>query len=374
MRIGYLGFTEDADVLIPPPSEVTYAPATQARQELVTSGLLELRGYATLASYTLQLRWKDIPERDLSLLAFIPPQETVTLIDQAGKERLVVFDEPTRAMLTGVSTRDGSPLYSASLNAHPVQFSPLGASRLLQADVRVRTGKVTVPDAITPRDPPAPPAPTPTVSPIKARAVRGLPPTVEYGEGLRFTFDTFSDEVERGRYYSDDTDGYLELSYLAPQAYTGWYSHVRAGRNVEALLKRFPWQLDAAWTIGALLFIDAGLSAGTLLQGWGPEGVLSVSWEAGNLNLTLSQGGVLYFHTLPLPAGTYAYLGLQYAYGNFRAGLGGAMNPVPPASTPPLSTARTGLVLGGGPAYYDDLLIANSDNVDLAQVYAWLVG
>lgn len=374
MRIGYLGFTEDADVLIPPPSEVTYAPVTQARQELVTSGLLELRGYTTLASYTLQLRWKDIPERDLSLLAFIPPQETVTLIDQAGKEWLVVFDEPTRAMLSGVSTRDGSPLYSASLNAYPVQVSPLGATPPLQADLRVRTGKVTVPDTLIPRDPPAPPAPTPQASPIKARAVRGLPPTVEYGEGLRFTFDTFSDEVERGRYYSDDTDGYLELSYLAAQTYAGWYSHVHAGRSVEALLKRFPWKLDAAWTIGALLFIDADLAAGTLLQGWGPEGMLSVSWAAGTLSLTLTQGGVLYLHTLPLPAGTYAYLGLQYAYGNFRAGLNGVVSPVPSASTPPVTTARTGLVLGGGPAYYDDLLIANSDNVDLAQVYAWLVG
>lgn len=374
MRIGYIGFTEEADVLIPPPTEVTYVPSTQARREVVTSGLMELRGYTSLSAYAIQLRWKDIPERDLSLLAFIPSKEAVTLIDQARKEWLVVLEEPARSMLSGVSDRDGRPLYSASLTAYPVVFSPLGPSRPMESAVQVRTGKVTVPDSLIPRDPPAPPSPTPAASPIKARAVRGLPPTVAYGEGIRFTFDTYSDEVERGRYYSEDTDGYLELDYLANQSYAGWYSHVRLGVTVQARLKRFPWKVDSAWTIGVLLFVDPALSGGALLQGYGPSAVLYAGWDAGKLAVRLTKGSTFYSATFDLPPGQYAYLGLQYAYGNFKAGLNGSLQSLVPVVVPPISTDREGLFIGGGPAYFDDLLVVNSDNVDLAQVYAWLTG
>lgn len=373
MRIGYLGFAEEADLLLPAPSEVTYLPASQVRQEVTTSGLRELRGYTSLAAYTLQLRWRDLPEEYVSLVASIPPNEVVSLIDEAGREWQVVFGEPTRTMLTGVSTREGKPLYSTGLIAFPVASNSVGASRVLETGGQVRSGRLIAPSTLTPRDPVLPPVPSPAVSPVLARASRGLPPTVRPGEGVRFTFTTFSDEVERGRYYAEDGEGHLELTRLTGPQYQGLYSSVWNQRLVEARLRRFPWHLDAAWTIGALLFVDGGLFTGRVLWAEGKNSLLQVSWNAGILSVDLALGTSHYRQAWSVPVGTYHYLGLQYSHGVLRAGLAGVMEVVPMFPSYLIETASEGLTIGGGAVYLDDLLIARSDGVDLGQAYRWMV-
>jgi hypothetical protein len=373
MRIGYLGFTEEADLLLPAPSEVTYLPASQVRQEVTTSGLRELRGYTHLAAYTLQLQWRDLPEEFVSLVASIPPDEVVTLLDEAGREWQVVFGEPTRTMLTGVSTRDGKPLYSTGLAAYPVISNSAGTSRVLGTGGQVRSGRLVAPETATPRDPVLPPVPSPEVSPVLARASRGLPPTVRPGEGVRFTFTTFSDEVERGRYYAEDGEGYLELTRLTGPRYQGLYSSVANQRLVEARLRRFPWQLDAAWSVGVLLFVDSALTPGRVLWAEGKNALLQVTWDAGLLSLDLALGTIHYRQTWAVPAGEYIYLGLQYSHGVLRAGLAGVLDTVPSFPSHLIETSSEGLVVGGGAVYLDDLLLARTDGVDLAQAYHWMV-
>ena len=380
MRIGYDGFSAplSVDVLVPPPSSVRYAPTSQPRRELTTSQLVELRGYASQANHTIELAWQDIPERDLSLLAFIKPNEVVTLIGEDGRARKVVFSEPVRAMQSGVTAFDGTPLYTASLRAHQVAPSAFQAAQKLSLPASMRSLGTSRAPAFLNRDAPTPTQPNPAnYSPVLSRAASNLPPTVSPGEGVRFTFDTYADDTERGRYYSTDTDAYLELQYATSQDFRGWYSHVREGgtRNETAVLERWPFELDSQWALGILMWAAPNLSSGSVLNCYGPKSVLGLDYRVGSLHLTLNTNGNTRRAQYAMPTSQFHYLGLRYSNGTLYSSWNGAAELAlgEELYTTP-NSAKAGFYLGGGSVYVDDLFLSSGDDVDLVAIYEWLFG
>src|SRR5690606_7803085 len=212
------------------------------------------------------------------------------------------------------------------------------------------TGGIRPPMVIS-RDPmPRPHAHPEEYSPVASNATTDLPPTVEVGEGVRLAFEVLADELGRYRYYSTDTDAYLELRTEAQQEYKGWYSNLVPGEGVTAVseLRRWPFELDTEWSIGILYFRPAGAVNGELLRVLEDDGILVVSAGDDTITVTLNDNGLLQTFQAESAEDEYHYLWLTRSGGLLYGSLDGE-EPVQAvdASAPAVQTSQTGVYVGG---------------------------
>lgn len=378
MRIGYYGFSDEADVdvLVPPPASVDYQPETLPESILTTSGLVELRRHTTRSSYRMTLRWSDIPERDLARLAVIPPSEVVTLITERGREEFVVIDEPVRAMKAGVTDFDGSMLYTATLNAYPVSKSAASQNlRLRQGSVLDSFQVSKAPVALN-WDSPTPPGPDPAnYSIIRSSARSGLPPTVNVGEGIRFTFDAMSTDYGRVQYFDVTGDGRIELTNLSPNIYSGWFGHKLNAVSLETgVLRRYPFSILDDFTVNFVSWHDASLVDGSVIRAQENNALLSINYTDGEMQVSYNINGSVQSSVFPASPSDYHVLGVQRNNGNLLVYFNGDSQSVTSVVTSAPSGLEDAVILGGGSLYLDDVLFANSDNIDLVATYTWLTG
>lgn len=384
MRVGYEDFVlpEAVDILIPPPAAVRYEPVSQPRRELTTSGLAELRRYSSLEDIIIHLEWRDIPERDVSVLSLIPPSEILTWYAEDGQRRRVVINEPIRALLSGVITRDGQPLYSTSLELHPVTVSQRAYRDNLKQATTLKTLGATKPPVLLGRDEPLPAAPTPQDSPVRSRATGGLPPGVSVGDGSRFTFDGFQDSLLSARYFSVDADSRFELTEPAPQDYQGWYSSTGDGGQLKVgVLGGLEFDIsDLDWALGILLYRgETGTQQGSVLRAESGQWRLSLNhgfapslslqgptgrWWWGGSSYTAQTPGE-YFRNLILimdNGNPSLHVDGQEETLNFVAS-GGQIQDVPPL-----------VRLGGGYTFVDDLWLCRHGALDAVEIHDWMLG
>jgi hypothetical protein len=368
MRIGYRGFADDADIVVTPPSRVSYGLPVAARQLTTVARSVRLRRVAQRSGKALTLSWDALPEKELALLTFLPPDEVHTLLSEGGRELEVVFGEPTRS-LTRYLTHDGQLTYAVDLPVFQVNRFTLSevtpnsppSNRLLA----VATDLTRAAHAWPPQQP------TPAYTPVLPAAAEGLPPGVKYGEGLRFTFKV-SDRDTSLRYYSVDKDGWFEAAPVAP-VWADWYSPVQDNRLVQARLRRAFFYPDKAWSLGLLFWRDANLLSGPILQAAYRNNALFLFHQDDTLTLVYTTDtGLTYTHQVSLTGG-YHYLWAQMSYGTLQVSWNGAAVGVPPLFGRPVSV-EDGVTLGGGGVLVDDLVLVNSDQVGMDNIRTWLLG
>jgi len=378
VRIGYFGFVneQDVDLLVVPPSSVNYQPEVSPESKLTTKGLTELRRYTSPASYKIVLRWADISERELARLALIPPSEVVSLINERGRIQQVVIDEPVRSMKKGVSDMDGNMLYTASLNVYPVTKSAANQNVRLRQGSVLDSFKTSKAPRLIEYDPEQPTEPTPAnYTAVKESAKSGLPPTMNIGEGIRFTFEELSVDYGRYEYFDVTMDGRIELSYNTSQDFFGWYSHVPIGGalNVTGTLKRYPFSVADDFTVTMLVWPDESLNDGNIIRTSEVGRLFTTSYRNGSFNVTWNNGGVVQNTSVAASPNSYHFLAIQGNNGNLSVELNGVSQSIASSNqtAPTFSTDTT--EIGGGSVYIDDLILANSADINVGDIYSWLV-
>jgi hypothetical protein len=368
MRIGFRGFDDTADIVLTPPSRVSYGLSVSTRQLVTASRAIRLRRLADRSGKTLTLSWDALPEKELALLAYLPPDEVHVLRTESGRDLEVVFGEPTRSA-TKYLTWDGQMTYAVDLpvfqvNAFTVsEVTPVSppSQRLLAVATDLTKAAHNWP----------PQQPTPAYTPVHPKAANGLPPGVKPGEGVRFTFKVYDLDTTL-RYYSVDTDGWLVGQALTPN-YADWYSAVQDGRLAVSQLQRAAFYPDQAWSFGMLLWRDGNLASGDILRAAYQNHGLFVYHIDNALYLTYrTANGVTYAWQGTLSGG-YQYLYAQMSYGTLVVGLDGDEYTLVPTTTA-AGTLSDGTWLGGGGVYVDDLVLVNSDVVSMPLIRDWLFG
>lgn len=369
MRIGFIGFTTDADLLVTPPTSIKYRLPAANRVINTAARSWQFHRLTQQSSLEIQMTWKDIPESELAALAYIPADEIHTLITDTGREYNVILNEPTRSPQP-IYTADGQWVYSASLVAYVVNEYAMGE---VSSDTPPTVRLLAITNDINAAQRNYPPAqPTAAYTPIVPAAANGLPPGVKYGEGMRWTFLTSDTSGNWLRYYSTDADGWFECAATTP-LYKDWYSPVNNNRLVASVLQRAWFYPDDAWSLGMLVWIDRSYSDGDILLAYSQNRYLHIGHVGDTVYIDYIPQDGQHFAVSETLTGGYDYLWLQYSYGVFQVGFNGVVKTVSPISGQVL-TAEEGVQIGGGGVFIDDLILVQSDQVDMESVRKWLLG
>jgi hypothetical protein len=369
MRIGFRGFVNDADIIITPPSRVTYNLFTSTRQVVTASRAIRLRRIADSNGKTLMLSWDSLPENELALLAFLASDEVHILYTDSGRALEVVFGEPTRN-ITRYLTWDGQVTYAVELPVFQVNMFTVSevtsvsppSERLLAIPTDLNTASHNWP----------PQQATPAYTPIHPSTSNGLPPGITFNSGNRFTFKVYA-LSNILRYYSVDGSQWFNAPGVTP-LYKDWYSPVQNNRIAVGELQRNFFVLDNyGWSFGALLCRDISLADGTILRSVSDNNGLSVYHIGDVIYLTYqTANGLIYSWSRTLPSG-YHYLYAQMNFGTLTVGFNTIEEVLTPSITSP-SLLNNGTWIGGGGVFIDDLILVNNGWINMSAVRTWLLG
>lgn len=367
MRVSFYGYDDEADLVVTPPNEISYRVPSPAKSITTVARGYSLRRLPDVNGLQIELSWDAIPENELAALALIPADEIHELVMESATY-LGIFSEPTREMVPYL-TWDGQPTYRARLTFFVVNQFALGVVQQVSPPTKRVLSNTTYLNQASRNYPPQ--QISPAYTPIVPQASMGLPPGVGHLEGYRWTFYEADTTTGVLRFFDESSEGWLGVS--GSQSYRDWYSVFQNGVTARATLQRAWFSPDDQWSIGMLLYRDRTLGNGPLLEVWDNGQYLYLHNVGDTLNIQyIRANGVAYTRSITLTGG-YDYLWLQYSNGNFTLGFNGNISTLTPIANTPINT-DVKFVLGGGGVLIDDLVLVNSDQVDMEAVRRWLLG
>lgn len=367
MRVSFYGYDETADLVLTPPSDISYRVPVGQRQVTTVSRAYRLRRFASAQGLQIELSWDALPESELAALAVLPADEVHELVLESATYR-GVFAEPERAM-TPYLTWDAQPTYKATVTFYAVNEYALGEVEQVSPPSKRVLAATTYLTQATRNYPPA--QPSPAYTPVVPTAWHGLPPGVSHLEGFRWTFAEADTTTGSLRFFDESSESWLEVT--GTQQYRDWFSVLSGNVTGRAQLRRGWFDLDSMWSLGMLLYRDRTLGNGHLLEVWTNGRYLYLHNNGDTLNVQyVLPGNVGYTASFTLTGG-YDYLWLQYDDGTFRYGFNGATGTLPLIAAPSVVT-EVKFLLGGGGVLVDDLVLVNGVQVDMEQVRRWLFG
>ena len=367
MRVSFYGYDDNADLVVSPPSEISYRIPGGVKSVVTPARGYRLRRLQDVHGLQIELAWDAMPENELASLALVPADEVHQLVLESATYS-GIFSEPTREMQPYL-TWDGQPTYRVRLTFYTVNEFALGEVAQVSPPTKRVLASTTYLNQAACNYPPQ--AISPAYTPIVPQAFRGLPPGVSHLEGYRWTFYEADAATGILRFFDESSEGWLETQ--GTQRYRDWYSVFSGQVTARATLKRVWFGVDDQWSIGLLLYRDRTLGNGPLLEAWDRGHYLYLYNLGDTLNIQyIRANGVGYTTSLTLTGG-YDYLWLQYDDGVFRLGFNGTVSILSSIrSTPTFSDAK--VVLGGGGVLVDDLVLVNSSQVAMELVRKWLLG